>query len=405
MLIPSVPVFYNLELTPACNNACPGCGNVFDHQETRLNLSQWERILGNVSASASRFRLTGGEPTLHPDFERIVHAIVQRGIPFALFTNARWRDPQGLLEFLRCTQYCDSMLISLHGAEAETHDAFTNSEGSFTETCSNIEATSKVGSLSVNISTVITALNYDKTRDIAQFALSLGTRSVVFNRYIGPECGPIQASRQQLRAAVRAVQEMIERGWPVKFGACIPQCFCPSHSAGCLAGITYCTVDPWGSVRPCNHAPLICGSLLEQSIEEIWYSPGMQHWRNLTPAQCMGCVELPTCHGGCKAIALDLGTEKDPLIEEPILDSPATAPEQIVLSETACPESRFTVRREAFGYLLIHGSQVVPVAERAGPVLEALNGQTTLQQIQCLHGEEALSLIGTLYKRGFVQLR
>ena len=53
---------------------------------------------------------------------------------------------------------------------------------------------------------------------------------------------------------------------------------------------------PWCNVRPCNHAPLVCGNLLEQSIEEIWHGEAMNRWRGMIVEQCWLCLEL--CTGG-----------------------------------------------------------------------------------------------------------
>ena len=43
----SVPILYSLELTPACNNYCLGCGNVFTRDCTPrpLSVAQWKEII------------------------------------------------------------------------------------------------------------------------------------------------------------------------------------------------------------------------------------------------------------------------------------------------------------------------------------------------------------------------
>ena len=313
------PIFYYLELTPQCNNHCPGCGNVFAEDRTLqpLSAAQWGEILAQLKPYAVRLKLTGGEPTLHPQFKEIVALIDDLDIPFALFTNARWLYPEQLLAFLKGILRFGGFLISLHGASAVSHDAFTGVPGSFAETVDNIRRAIAAG-LSVTTSTVITKHNYSEVEQIVALSKELGANHAVFNRYLGQHLPSIEPTNEELKEAMQTIERLrVTADYPVKFGNCIPQCFYPSSSTGCLAGVAFCTVDPWGNVRPCNHAPRICGNLLEHSIEEIWNSEAMEYWRRLIPPQCEHCLAFSQCHGGCRAEAMLLGFERDPLIDQP----------------------------------------------------------------------------------------
>ena len=344
---PAYPIFCYVELTSACNNHCPGCGNVFadDRTSPPLSPAEWQVILTKLHPYIYRLKLTGGEPTMHPEFEAIIGIIQKLDIPFALFTNARWHTPARLVALLRDTPLCKGLLVSLHGATATSHDAFTSVPGSFYETHANIRQAIAAG-LSVTTSTVITKHNWQEIGAIVALSQELGAHHAVFNRYLGPPLPEIGPSQEQLRHAIQTVEHISQgrtngQQSKVKFGNCIPQCFYPSSSTGCLAGIAYCTIDPWGNVRPCNHAPLICGNLLEQSLEEIWNSEAMEHWRGLIPSQCKHCLELPKCHGGCQALAMLLGMDKDPLIGRPVLTKPQELPGKSALEGTQ-PLGRFS---------------------------------------------------------------
>jgi radical SAM protein with 4Fe4S-binding SPASM domain len=401
----SLPVFYALELTADCNNACPGCGNVYDagRGPAHLPASRWREILDRIAPHTSRFKLTGGEPTLHPEFEAIARAVADRDRPFSVFTNARWQDPDRLLAFLAGVPQCSGLLVSLHGATAGPHDAFTGVPGSFDETAANVRRAVAAG-LPVSTSTVITGCNWRQVDDIVGLSHDLGARYAVFNRHLGHSLPGIAPSPEQLRRAVRAI-EGARRAAPVRvrFGNCVPQCFVESSSTGCLAGIALATVDPWGNVRPCNHAPLICGNLLEESPEAIWRSEPVMRWRALLPAQCEDCGALARCHGGCRAVAMLLGLDKDPLIGQPFPRAEG-AQIEIELFEAARPLARFEARSESFGYVLVGGNSVIPVTHDAKPLLDALDGRVTLQQVQESFGEEGLSFVGSLYQRGLVAL-
>ena len=81
----SLPVAYYLELTPDCNNHCPGCGNVYARHRGRLPApldgERWNNVIDRLVAHAYLFKITGGEPTLHPDFAAIIRAVADRGRP------------------------------------------------------------------------------------------------------------------------------------------------------------------------------------------------------------------------------------------------------------------------------------------------------------------------------------
>ncbi len=76
-------------------------------------------------------------------------------------------------------------------------------------------------------------------------------------------------------------------------------------SKGCSAGITILTVDPDGSVRPCDMLPLKIGSLREKSLMEIWTkNPVLIKLRNRENIRgwCGYCAIRDIC-GGCRARA------------------------------------------------------------------------------------------------------
>jgi len=345
-----------VELTPACNNACIGCGNVFagNRLPEPLSMQEWCTVLDRIAPSTSWLKITGGEPTLHPEFEEIIEHAAALGIPFTLFTNARWLEPERLVYFLAGIPQLDGLLVSLHGAKAQPHEAFTCTPGSFDETVANIRLAVDAG-LKVTTSTVLTRYSCPEVEAIVSLGQELGADHASFQRFIGASLPEIEPGELELQRAVEAIENIANggngiggngrgpkgNGEPVRFGTPIPHCFAANGSYGCLAGIAQATIDPWGNVRPCNHAPLMCGNLLERSLEEIWHSPAMEAWRGMTPVECLGCREFAMCRGGCQATAMLRGLEKDPLIGKPVVTKPQEPPGKLALEGTQ-PLSRFS---------------------------------------------------------------
>ncbi len=440
------PIAFYLELTPACNNRCPGCGNVyaaerllkapspvpgagtadkaFSRQERPrdggyeplrdagyapvkdvcagppLTGDGWRALIAQLAPHTQHVKLTGGEPTLHPDFAGIVAALGEFGISFAVFTNARWPDPARVLDTLRAAPTCEGLLVSLHGPDTATHEAFSGVPGSFAETTANLRRAVSAG-VDVAASLVITRHNWAHVEATLALALDLGANHVVCNRWIGPPALGLAPEPAHLRAVIAHIEALRAAGQPIRFGNCIPQCFAPSSSTGCTAGATFATIDPWGRVRPCNHAPLVAGDLRAQSLADIWHGPAMQHWRDLVPGGCAACPAFTTCHGGCRAQALLAEIDHDPLMQMPF---PLPAPEpEVYLWEGLRPLARGERREEAGRLLLLHQGQVavVPPELRAG-LLPGLDGTRTLRHIQQNYGDAALNWIGGLAQAGLV---
>jgi len=326
------PLFF-VEITSACSNACVGCSNVFPHNRSPepLSVRKWCAVLDRIAPSTSWLKVTGGEPTLHPEFEEIIEYVAALGIPFTLFTNARWLQPQRLVRFLAGIPQLDGLLVSLHGAGAQSHEAFTCTPRSFDETVANIRLAID-GGLKVTTSTVLTRYSCPEVEAIVAWGQELGADHAAFQRFVGAALPEIEPSELELQRAVKAIESIANggnrtngngrgpkgNGKLVRFGTPIPHCFAANSSYGCLAGTGQATIDPWGNVRPCNHAPLVCGNLLTQSLEEIWHSPTMEAWRGMIPEECRRCEEFEVCRGGCRATAMLRGLDLDPLMREPV---------------------------------------------------------------------------------------
>lgn len=397
----ATPLIYSLEITPSCNNRCIGCGNVFSREPVPLSFASWKRVITYIQPYASSIKLTGGEPTLHPEFESIVNLFAELDLSFTLFTNARWDKPEKIVTLLSSLPQCGGILVSLHGNNAEGHEAFTQQPGSFKETIENIRLAS-MARLQVHTSTVITKWNWNCVDEIVELSKKLGAGSAIFNRYIGQALPSLEPDLWQLREAIARVENLRYRGYPVKLGNCIPQCFVENSSTPCWAGKAYCTIDPWGNVRPCNHSLWVAGNLLSQSIEEIWQSEKMSTWRSFLPLSCRHCGNLFACQGGCRVSAEIRCEPQDPLMSNPLQNDVST-PHEMILSDKLIPLLCCDRRREKFGYVLFRGESLYLVTESANSLLNTLNGQYTLKDIRKQFDQEALNLIGALYENGLVR--
>jgi MoaA/NifB/PqqE/SkfB family radical SAM enzyme len=82
--------------------------------------------------------INGGEPALHPDFIKVIEYATKSGGKAALLTNGRrFSDKDFSLAAVKAG--LKDIYIPVHGPNAQIHDEFTQSPGSFDETVSGIK--------------------------------------------------------------------------------------------------------------------------------------------------------------------------------------------------------------------------------------------------------------------------
>ncbi|MDM8528284.1 radical SAM protein [Anaerolineales bacterium HSG24] len=382
-----------LELTPACNSRCVGCSNVFitDKPTRNMEIAQaplpidaWRTILSKLSPHVERVSITGGEPTLYKYFPQFMDLLNEFGLRFTLFTNARWVKPQETVTALAQTDHLNGLLISMHGADAATHEAFTLIKGSYQETIKNIKLATSAD-IPVTMSCIITRHSYDQVEAVYQLSQSLGVRSVVFNRYVGTLTDEPAPDSAQLKQALIDVERLRVAGERVKLSVTVPQCFHPTSTTGCGAGESFYTIDPWGNVKPCNHTPMILGNLRHDSLEQIQASEQLTYWRNLVPAGCHSCSAQTICGGGCRAEAMLNQAQSDTLIQDPYLPEHNT--EFLILPEYLHPLATHQFSQDDF---------LPNIDCQTRQVLsEQLNGAVSLKALGQQHGQRPVEQLLT----------
>ena len=70
----------------------------------------------------------------------------------------------------------------------------------------------------------------------------------------------------------------------------------------CSAGGSLITVDEFGNIMPCRRMPIICGTVFETTLKEIYFHHDIfrQLRREVTPKECRACRYAEICKGGAK---------------------------------------------------------------------------------------------------------
>jgi MoaA/NifB/PqqE/SkfB family radical SAM enzyme len=151
-----------------CNNSCAFC-----HAAGRAPLDDTtERIVEKIDRAralgAKTLVLSGGEPTVRADLLALAERVAAAGMRFGLVTHARRLSNAAFAGALleRGLAY---VVVSLHGADAATHDALVGVPGAFAETVAALgNLHGRVPELFVNA--VVTRANLRGLRGLVDLA-------------------------------------------------------------------------------------------------------------------------------------------------------------------------------------------------------------------------------------------
>lgn len=155
-----------------CNQRCFGCP--VSHNENRsrsLTVDdirvKLEDLPGDEPFSVT---ISGGEPTLHPQFFEIMDLFKSARIPVCILTNAeRFGDRAFSDEFLHHIELSHtSVVTTIHASNPTIHEEQNGAPGSFAKSISGLQYLSFRG-VQVTIKHCITAKNYADTADFIRF--------------------------------------------------------------------------------------------------------------------------------------------------------------------------------------------------------------------------------------------
>lgn len=126
-----------------------------------------------------RVTLTGGEPTIHPNFFDVVHAFRAADMDVGVCTNATQLDQAGIDELAAIGGvHCN---VSLDGFSAESHGRFRGDRSSFAVTVETVRALAKAGLLQGLLCTPNSLAEDEEYRELCAFATELGAGYVLMN--------------------------------------------------------------------------------------------------------------------------------------------------------------------------------------------------------------------------------
>lgn len=338
------PVNLNLNLTRRCNLKCLMCeqhrhdpgptGLPWYDPRRELPLSAWISLLEQVATFRPRLYLTGGEPTLYPNFPEFLQEAKRRGLVVHLQTNGTLLDR--MADHL-VAQGVEMVTVSMDGPP-EVHNAIRGQEGAFQKTCAGIKAlvaarnrrrspgpiiliNCVISKASLATLDQLVPLAHELGADILQIqhtifnsaanvrrhnralspefaagqGLDLAPPSIPDGEYYESEITPADLPQLlgKLQEARRLAQDRLKLLFlpNLPFALLKPYYLDLTHPFPqvCNALWKGCRILPDGTVSPCLH--LVAGNIATQSFQEIWNGPQMRRLRQIISRRLFpGCA-------------------------------------------------------------------------------------------------------------------
>lgn len=331
-----VPVVGNFELTPCCNLACKMCyvrltKKQADERGGLLSAERWKRYIDeSVAAGMVMMLITGGEPTMRPDFLEIYEYAHEKGVLVSVNTNGTLITDEILESFRRMPPA--RVNITLYGASEETYHELCGDGSAFRRVIEAIKKLKAAG-IGVKLSFTLTRYNAHDLEGVMDIAKELDVflrhTSYVFppSRRPGEQAdrlGPEESARAGLAATRRLMSPEGYRSYIERSLAGDPSVQAAEECVDSEDGVMRCRAGrsnfwlAWdGTMRPC---PMMPGPGFEVEacggIKPAWDRVREEVKAMRTPKKCEGCSARHVCLSCAAACICETG-------------EPTTAPEYL----------------------------------------------------------------------------
>ncbi len=314
-LVPA-PRIVSWNVTARCPLRCGHCYIDADEEpdDRELSTGQGKALIDQLAAVGRPVLiLSGGEPLLRPDIYDLARYAADAGLPVAMGTGGTLVTDDVAARLARAG--VRKVAVSLDSVQPDLHDMLRGVPGTWVRAVAGIEALRRRG-IDVQLNTTIGLWNMEELDSIVDFGMARGIRD--YQCFFLVPTGRAQAIGDlSPRAYESTIEHLLLAGRRPGIHlrpTCAPQFVriasdmgleTAPWGRGCLAGISYCRIDPTGAVTPCPYLPLSLGNVLEQPFAEIWYgSPVLAALRDpdALGGRCGRCEFRASC-GGCRARA------------------------------------------------------------------------------------------------------
>lgn len=301
--------------TNQCNLYCDHCyrdaGSVM---RSELNTEEARQLIQDIKKAGFKIMIfSGGEPLMRPDIYELISFASSQGLRAVLGSNGTLIDAAAARKLKAAGIMAAG--ISLDSLDENKHDSFRGLPQASAMTLEGLNNLRQAG-IPYQIHTTVMEWNSDELEALTDFAIEIGAMAHhVF--FLVPTGRGADIEQEALRVAAyeKTIARLMDKQKTVPIEikpTCAPQFIRVADkkgiplrfSRGCLAGISYCIINPRGDVQPCAYLDMPLANVREIPFDVIWRdNPLFRTLRTLEyQGKCGSCDYRERC-GGCRARA------------------------------------------------------------------------------------------------------
>ncbi|SKC47575.1 radical SAM protein [Maledivibacter halophilus] len=270
----SAPISMHVSLTDRCLYNCFHCSAKGREVKKELTTEEWKKVFKELQEmKTSVIGLTGGEPLLRDDIEKLIEGIDDRS-SVVLFTSGQNFTREKAISFKNKGLF--GVGISLDSCIKEEHNKIRRNEDAFDNAVTAIKIAAKEGLYTI-VQTVVLKndINEEKLFKLFSFAKELGAHEVKIlepiisgNLLLKEDINEILYDTESRKKLIEIQHRANKTGRYPKITT-----FAYTESKekyGCGAGTQHSYISTAGDLYPCDFVPMNFGNVKNESVSKLW---------------------------------------------------------------------------------------------------------------------------------------
>jgi len=285
-------VSFGLEITARCNNDCRHCyinlpAGDKNAKSRELSAEEIKEIAGEaISMGALWCLITGGEPLLRPDFEKIYLTLKRLGMLVSVFTNATLIKKEHIALFRKYPPR--DVEVTIYGVTEATYERVTRKPGSFAAFTQGLDRLFKSG-IKVRLKAMALRSNFDELPQIASFCRKHSKDYFRFDPFLHLRFDQDSARNKEIMSERLSPSEIValERSDPDRFYSLKKGCdklIVPEFSHITCNHLFHCGTGSGSFTLSCDGLFRLCSSLWHpNSVYDLKKGGLRDAWHNFVP--------------------------------------------------------------------------------------------------------------------------
>lgn len=304
-----------IEVTNHCYQKCIHCSSSADCNGPEIPFQNLKRLIDNaIPLGLERVTLSGGEPFLYSNLQKIFQYLKDRKLHVSIYTCGVIKNAEGKLcpidekyfvELLNLG--LERVIFSLHGQNTYVQDQIANTDGSFDMVMRSLDSAMKTG-VNVELHIVPMKMNLYGIEDILRLARDKGITKVSLLRFVPQGRGSLYMEPSK-KDYLWLKEEYLK--WQKKYPRIHIRMGTPYNcltldGKNCTAGQDKLLINAYGEYMPCEAFKYMHGNrptIYDTPLKKVWQEDKLLNALRCLKLQdvtiCSNCPLKAKCKGGC----------------------------------------------------------------------------------------------------------